>query len=362
MASLVVLTAVCTSLFAQPPEQTKGPPPARVEVAPVVEQEVLSKITLVGTAEPWLETTVAAEEAGLVKRMLVDEGDRIGENQVLCEQDVSQLTLMIDSAKAELAEAEVQQAQAQREWERQKRLFADKTVAEKAYEDAQFNRDAARNKVLRLQAELQVLEDKVRKKIIRSPVPGYVVRRHALIGQWLAQGDPVVTLVVPDPIRVMVSVPERYVPFIQIGTDAPVRFDALPGKNFQGTIAAVIPQADPASRTFPVRIEIPNPEGTIKAGMLGRPVLPVGNPHKAVLVPKDALVLSSTETVVFVVNDNTAHRIPVVLGPSHDGLVEVKGDLPVGGSVVVRGNERLQPGQPVEVLGKPSSMESPPAK
>jgi RND family efflux transporter MFP subunit len=261
-----------------------------------------------------------------------------------------------------LAEAEVQLAQARREWERQKRLFADKTVSEKAYEDAQFNRDAIRNKVLRLQAELEVLEDKVGKSTIRTPVEGYVVERHALIGQWLDPGDPVVTVVVPDPIRVMVSVPEQYVPFIEVGAESLVVFDALPGRVFRGAVAGVIPLADRASRTFPVRVEIFNPDGTIKAGMLGRPTLPVGNPHPAILVPKDALVLSSTGTVVFVVNDKTAHQVPVELGPSHNGLVEVKGDLPAGGSVVVRGNERLQPGQPVQVIessqtGEPSSSQ-----
>jgi membrane fusion protein (multidrug efflux system) len=330
-----------------------------VEVAPIVEREVVTKITLVGTAEPWLETVVAAEEPGLVKRMLVDEGDSIQKDQVLCAQDVSQITLRIKSAKAQLAEAQVQQAQAQREWERQKRLFEDKTVSEKSYEDAQFARDAAREKVLRLQSELKVLQDQARKKIIRAPVSGYVVERHALIGQWLDPGYPVVTIVVPDPIRVLVSVPERYVPFIEVGAEARVLFDALPGESFQGTIAAVIPRADRAARTFPVRVEIPNPAGTIKAGMLARPVLPVGNPHQATLVPKDALVLSSSGTVVFVVNDNTAHQVPVALGPSHDGYAEVQGDLPVGGYVVVRGNERLQPGQGVQVMDRTELKEAP---
>jgi len=339
-------------LNAEPPKERGGPPPALVEVSTVVEKEIASQITMVGTGEPWLETVVAAEEEGLVLKIPVDEGDYVEKNQLLCEQNASQLRLGIQAARAALSEAEVLQAQTKREWERQKKLYAIDSISEKSYEDAQFGAEAATKKVARLQAELHVLEDQLKKKKIKAPLSGVVVERHALAGQWLGAGDPVVTLTSLHPIRVIVPVPERYVSSLNVGDNCQVTFDALPDLTFEGLIAAIIPRADEATRTFPVRIEIPNPDGVIKGGMLGRATLPVGNLHKAILVPKDALVLSQMGKAVYVVNDQSAHMVPVKTGGTLGTLVEVNGDLKAGQRVVIRGNERLMPGQPVRILSE----------
>ncbi len=345
----MIVLCFTDGLNAEPPKKRGGPPPALVEVATVVEKEIASQITLVGTGEPWLETVVAAEEEGLVLKMPVDEGDQVEKNQLLCEQNASQLKLSIQAASAALSEAEVLQAQAKREWERQKKLYDIDSVSEKSYENAQFETEAAIKKVARLRAELHVLKDQLKKRKIKAPLSGVVVERHALAGQWLGAGDPVVTLTTLNPIRVIVPVPERYVSNLNIGDNCQVTFDALSGLSFEGLIAAIIPRADIATRTFPVRIQIPNPNSVIKGGMLGRATLPVGNLHKALLVPKDALVLSQKGKAVYVVNDQSAHIVPVRTGGAIGTLVEVTGNLKAGQRVVTRGNERLMPGQAVRI-------------
>ena len=334
----------------QGPDKQDGPPPALVEVAPVIEKEVMSRITLLGTGEPWLETVVASEEAGVVSKMYVEEGDRVKKGQVLCEQDTTQLKLELEQSQYAISEAKILRNKAKREFERQQRLYKIDSVSEKAYEDAKFNYDASRKKVNQLRADRKNLEDQLRKKQVKAPVSGYVVNRQCQIGQWLGEGDPVVTLVVPDPILFMVQVPERYVPSIKAGNTVEVTFDALQGKEFQGEIDAVVPKADTAARTFPVRIKIPNPESEIKSGMLGRSTLPVGDRRRALLVPKDALVLNGNRKVVFVVIDQTARLIPVEIGEAHGPLIEVKGNLKPDLKVVIRGNERLRPGQPVKII------------
>ncbi len=352
--SLIAGFFVPGHLHGQGPERKGGPPPALVEVATVIEKEVMSRITLVGTGDPWIETVVASEEEGVVRKIFIEEGDRVKKNQLLCEQDNSRLKLDIEAAKYALSEAKILRAKAKRDWERQEQLFDINSVSGKAYDDARFNYDASRKKVNRLRAVRKSLEDQLKKKQIKAPVSGYVVKRHCQVGQWLGEGDPVITLVVPDPIRFMVPVPERYVPSIKKGDQAVVTFDALPGETFQGKIEAVIPKADAGARTFPVRINISNSKGAIKPGMLGRATLPAGDPHKALLVPKDSLVLSGNRKVVYVVIDQTARLVPVETGAAHGPLIEVKGDLKADLKVVVRGNERLRPGQPVQIVPKSS--------
>lgn len=338
--------------FPQSSRPGGSPPPVPVEVAPVIEQEVTTSVTLIGTGEAWLETIIASEEAGLVSRMMVEEGDVVKKGQPVCEQVSTQLALRIESARADLAEAQVLQAQAESDLDRQKRLFAINSISEKAYEDAKFRAEGARSRVQSLKASLSALEAQLRSRKIRAPITGYVVGRHCLVGQWLGEGQPVVTLVVPDPILFKVPVPERYISSIKRGDTAQVSFDALPEETFEGKISAIIPRADDASRTFPVRVEIQNPDGLIKPGMLGRATLPTGEQRKAVLVPKDALVFTSTGTAVYTVVDQKANFVPVRIGPEHGSLIEAEGDLEPGLDVVVRGNERLRPGQAVAITRK----------
>jgi RND family efflux transporter MFP subunit len=352
LLSLVFTLFFLDPAFPQPPKPGGGPPPAPVEVAPVVEKEVATSVTLIGTGEAWLETIIASEEAGLVRGMMVEEGDRVKKGQPVCEQDSTQLALRIESAKAELAEAQVLQAQADSDLDRQRKLFAINSVSEKAFEDAKFKAEGARNRVRSLEASLSALEKQLTSRKIRAPISGYVVKRHCLVGQWLGEGQPVVTLVVPDPILFKVPVPERYISSINRGDTAQVSFDALPASSFQGKISAIIPRADDASRTFPVRIEISNPEGLIKPGMLGRATLPTGELRKAVLVPKDALVFTAAGTAVYTVIDQKANFVPVKTGAEHGSLIEADGDLKPGLDVVVRGNERLRPGQSVTITKK----------
>ena len=348
-------------LWAQPPEERKGPPPALVETAPVTEKEVISRITLLGNAEPWLETVVAAESDGLVREMLVDEGDRVTAGQVLCRQDDTLLRSRIKAARAALEESRILLAQAVRERNRQKALFRKESVAEKAFEDAQSMAEAQAKRLARQEAELAEQEDLLAKKIIRAPVTGFIVKRQAQLGEWLDGGEAVVTLIVLDPIRLMIPVPERYIDNVHMGDEVVVRFDGLPNRTFTGTVSAVIPQGNDATRTFPVRIHIPGKENIIKAGMLGRAVIPIGRPHKAILVPKDALVLNACGASVFVVRDGIASSINVQVGHSHESLVEVEANLRPGEPVVVRGNERLIPGQRVTIVPKKTKTETAPS-
>jgi RND family efflux transporter MFP subunit len=352
LLALVFSLFFSAQAYAQTPKAGDGPPPAPVEVAPVVEKEVATSVTLIGTGEAWLETIIASEEAGLVSGMMVEEGDRVKKGQPLCVQDSTQLALRIESARADLAEARVLQAQADSDLDRQRRLFAINSVSEKAFEDAKFKAEGARNRVKSLEASLNALQKQLKSREIRAPISGYVVKRHCLVGQWLGEGQPVVTLVVPDPILFKVPVPERYISSVNRGDAAQVSFDAIPGKSFPGKISAVIPRADDASRTFPVRIEISNPDGVIKPGMLGRATIPTGELRKAVLVPKDALVFTATGTAVYTVVDQVAQFVPVRIGAEHGSRIEADGDLRPGLDVVVRGNERLRPGQPVTITRK----------
>ncbi len=134
---------------------------------------------------------------------------------------------------------------------------------------------------------------------------------------------------------------------------------ALGTRTFLGEVVSVVPQADARTRTFPVKIEVVNTISEsgplLKAGMLARVNLPTSTPHMAMLVPKDAQVLGGAAPQICLVRPGDtdglkASFVTVEAGANVFDYVEIKGACEPGDLVVVRGNERLRPGQPITVV------------
>ncbi len=187
--------------------------------------------------------------------------------------------------------------------------------------------------------------------MIRAPYDGRVIEEETEVGEWVQEGDPVMTLADLERITIRVPVPERHIAELNRKTSAIVRFDALPDHEFPGTVSAVIPRADTAARTFPVEVEVANAEGRILAGMLAQVTFRVGEPRSALLVPKDAFVSQpGGGGYVVKVEQGTAAIVPVQLLASHGerhAVTSLGPPLAAGDTIVVRGNERLRPGQRV---------------
>ena len=394
--------AVCAAL---PAGAQQGP--ANVVATPVVERSVRDTKTYVGTVRPLRHSLVASEVDGSVLEFLVREGDRVEKGQPLAKLKTSILEIqlagrkaivaaglealnelkngsrpeLIDEARASLASAEAEVVFRAWKLESAKGLYDRGSSTEDDLKEATYNLDNARARVRRLKAllslaekgprkerivqgrarllqlqhEAKELEEQLTKHIIRAPFAGYVVEEHTEVGEWLAQGDPVVEVFALDSVEIEAGVPASSIQKIALGSEAQVRFSEIPGE-VTGRVVKVVPRAEVRTRAFPVRVLVKNrvQQGSLvfKAGMLARVTLTVGKTRKALLVPKDALKLGGPQPVVVVVQDGKAHMVVVELGISQDDLIEVRGELKQGQQVVVRGNEGLFPGGPVAVAGQ----------
>lgn len=233
--------------------------------------------------------------------------------------------------------------------------------------------DQARAEFEAAREQVKLLEDRLSKYTIRAPFNGYIVAKRTEVGAWLSQGDAVVEVVQLDPIDVRVAVPEAYISQVHPGSEARIRLDSSPAAVIVGEVWRIVPQADERSRTFPVVVRLTNPlergEHLLKAGMLARVILGVGQQQLALMVPKDALVLNGPLSSVVIAEGGsanlptTARVVTVELGIAEDDLIQIidrTGTLKSGQMVVVRGNERLRTGQPIQVV--PSFSEPLPAE
>ena len=416
---LVVTFYLCVvlsgHLFAQ-----RGP--ASVAVAEIVEREIASGQIFVGTVLPIKRSVIGSAVGGRVAEFSVNEGDYVRAKQPLAQLLTNTINLELDAEKAELefrkhelAELEngsrpdeIKKAKAlmlaakagtdyqQKRLKRLESLYSRKAVndddiqqvvsesirSEQLYQEASAAYELAvkgprKEQIAQAKARVaiqQALVDKLASQVVKhtiiSPFNGYVVAEHTEVGQWVNSGELVAEVIALDEVDVSVQVLENHVPHVRLGMDVRVEIPAIPEEVFTGTVALIIPQADVRSRTFPVKIRIKNiitKDGPVlKSGMLARAVLPTGLRQRAMLVSKDALVLGGPSPMIFVVDpgsDNKklgkARAVPVQVGVASGRLIQVKGNLKRGEYVVIRGNERLRPGQDV-VIGEVLSPDAEP--
>jgi RND family efflux transporter MFP subunit len=367
-------------------------------VATAVETLASEPVRLIGEVTPLRQAVVASEVEGRVAELLVDEGDRVPAGAVLARLDTTTAELDLDAARASRAEAQARLVRFESEVRRMSDLRERGAVSEREYEQAVADRDAQAQTMSRIESEAALLEELIARAEIKAPFAGEVAAVHTELGEWQARGGDIVTLVDLSEVEVTVNAPERYVGQVEearlSGVEVPVEFEALAG-TYRGKVKAIIPQANPQSRTFPVIVSVPNRDGRIRAGMSANVLAQVGAPVPTVLVPKDALVLRSGRTFVFRIVPMAGQESPAgaggdageggppagapepgqqQAGPPPSGVQEleveigagygawqvVRGDVHGGDQVVVRGNESLQPGMPVMVAGE-ADIAPPPA-
>jgi len=223
------------------------------------------------------------------------------------------------------------------------------SIAITKYDSALYTHRSLADKLRQSEAQIEQLRYEIKQKEVRAPFAGFVAKEHTQVGEWINPGGAVVTLMDLRNIQITVDVPEQYAVTLSTGSKVGIVVKSISDGRIDGSISALLPQGDAASRTFPVRIRLANPAYRIKSGMEAVVTFNLREQKKALLVPKDAVVTAGSDRLVFVVKDGIATPAGVRILGYYDGNVAVAGNIKAKDQVVTRGNERLRPGQPVEI-------------
>lgn len=357
---LVLAVGCCAAVFHFAPAawgQGRGEQPAVVRYTEALEAPVEQSAQLPGRAEAPHSSVLASEVAGLVTALKAREGDRVAQGQILATLQTTSLELSLAAARGRLKEAQANQQLAARRLERSRRLREAETISRQTLDESQYDFDALQGRIEALRATLASIEFDIKRSVIRSPFNGIVVARHTEVGQWSDVGAAVLEVMSTEAMEVHVDVPERYFGALEAGGAVTVAFDSLPGRNYEAVVRAVVPRADPKAHTFPVKLRLNAPDGTIGEGMLARATFSLGRAEAGLLVPKDAIVRQGPRTLVYLIERGVAAPVPVETVAAMGLWSVVRGALAPGAKVITRGNERLQPGQPVS--GEPISYPPP---
>jgi membrane fusion protein (multidrug efflux system) len=307
-----------------------------VEVVAPRRAEMLATYAGTATLEAEADAEVVARVGGEVRKILVEEGDRVRADQVLAVLDDRQLRLEVAQARAALAKLE-------QEHRRQVELHEKGLLAKGAFEATQFDLENLRASHELARLQLSYTE-------IRAPFAGVVAARNVKLGANLQQGAVAFRVTDPRPLKMSVFIPERQLMRLAPGQTALVRVDALPDRAFPGKVSLVSPTVDAQSATFKATIEIDDPGAQLKPGMFARVGIVFERRPQALQVPRVALVEGDGSQSVFVVQAGKAVQQPVSVGLSEAGFVEITSGLSGSEQVVVVGQNGLKPGADVRVV------------
>jgi membrane fusion protein (multidrug efflux system) len=338
MRPIVLSALIALSLSACGKSEDKKPRAiALVEARPATLTTFIDRIEAVGTALGNEQAVLSAPVTERIVSINFADGGYVTKGQVIA-------TLAQGQETAELAAAEAQARQAGQQLTRVQAL-KDRGFATVASLDQQV---AAANSA---RANAQLARASIGDRVVRAPFGGWVSLRTISPGAIVTAGTAIATVSDISRIKLDFTVPETRLATIAEGQPIVATSAAWPDRPYNGTIATIDPVIDPATRAVRVRAILPNPDRSLKPGML-LTVTVKARQRQSLAVPELAVVGDGEERFVFLVEDHKARRVKVTTGVRQDGLVEILGGIKAGQQVVTEGVEKLSDGVPVRLPGE----------
>jgi RND family efflux transporter MFP subunit len=325
------------------------------------------------------QATVSAKITGKVTEVLIEEGQRVKEGEVLARLDDTEARAQLTLARAQLAQARSQEgeirallAQAERDYTRQQELAARQLVAAQALDAAQAQRDMLRARLANNVEQVRVATESVSvaqvqldNTVIRAPFSGVVIAKSAQPGEMISPISAgggftrtgIGTIVDMDSLEIQVDVNEAFINRVTAEQPVEAMLNAYPDWKIPGSVIAIIPTADRSKATVKVRIAVTSKDSRIVPDMGVRVAFlntqPTGGsappPSPAVLVPADAVRGEGAAAAVFVYASNRVERRSVTPGQAVGAEREILTGLRAGERVVVSPPSSLKNGDTVRV-------------
>ncbi|MBP7632555.1 efflux RND transporter periplasmic adaptor subunit [Candidatus Ozemobacteraceae bacterium] len=370
--------------------------PIPVTVGIVSDHDQAISLRYSGIIEPGVVVPVAFRTGGYVKRIaeivepsgfprFLQTGDRVASGAFLAQVEDREYRSRMSQAQAGVLEAQsgllavqAQAAaaantarQAQDDYQRAERLFANDTItrvdrdaartrsrnADEALAAARASVEAVRAKIQAAQAMVREIESVTSDTSVRSPLTGFILSRNIESGTLIGPGTVGFVVAQIDPLKLRFSIPDRLLEKVSAGMELEGTLDFRPEYRVRGVVTKVALSADPKTRLFDVEVTVPNPDAVLKPGMIVQVGLPPDMGKGVGLIPLGAIVPGPGDGKSFAVFQLTAsegravaHRREVKLGRPVGNLISVESGVVPGEKIVIAGAAFLEDGDQVHVI------------
>ena len=350
-----------------------------VELVKAEEGAISAFVSSTANLKARRDVEIAARTEGVVREVLVEEGELVQEGQALCrlddravkirfeltEQKLEQARLQHDKARIRNEKAATQIANTATEVQRSEKAFAEGLVSEKEVDDlrykvaelhhdqrvAESEQKEFSHRVEELEAELAQVKYDLSQTQVIAPFSGYITERKVELGQTVRNLDPLFRLGAFSPLEADVHLSERDARRVRSGQKAQISLGSG-SESAEGEVLRVSPVVDNSTGTVKVTLAMQPPSRLFKPGGFVRVDIETDSREKTTLIPKRALVQQDGKTYVFVADGEQAKRRDVKLGYESEGAVEILEGVTLGENVVVAGQGNLKEGSKIkEVQG-----------
>lgn len=314
----------------------RGMPIAAVEVQP---RDLSRQVAVTGTVEALVHIRLASRTSGTVDAVFFEAADAVQAGDLLARLDMSE-------QQAELERTRALQQEARLEYRRYADLQAGQMVSAAEYQ-------RARAALAVLDSEVKLWGTRIAFGDVTAPRDGVLTARHIEPGEAVEAHDTLFELAALDALVVRPGISERDVVHLEVGQTIPVRVDALPGLELEGTLRRIFPSADAGSRLVPIEVALPADavDRGVRPGFLARIRITVDERGGALAVPAAALGEDGKERYVYLVRDERLERRTVEPGVTRGEWTEIRAGLEPGDIVLATNPIDMRDGQRVRIVG-----------
>jgi membrane fusion protein (multidrug efflux system) len=360
-----------------------GAAAAPVELAQARRDRITHQLSSTSNLRPLREVEVKAQTEGIVRSLLVEEGDLVRQGQLLGRLDDRSLRIQLELSREKLAQAKlqlekarirrekakVQIANTENERQRLQEAYEEQLISEREYDQVRYQLEELGHdervsasetrelfhRVQELEAEIRKSELEISHTRITAPFDGRITERTMELGKSIRSTDKLFKLGAFSPLYADVFLSEREARRVRPGQKASVRLGADEALEGVGRVVRVSPVVDTSSGTVKVTVELtPAPGGFMPGGFV-RVAIQTDVRPDAILVPKRAVLERDGKAFVFLAANGVARRVPVQLGYEEDGNIEILQGISAGDRVVVAGQGALEDGSEIRKVGEESS-------
>jgi len=302
---------------------------------------ISDRINLPGAIEPWTDLQLLAKIQGTVTEVLVAEGDRVHEGDIIARIEEADYRIALDRARAAFN-------QTRADFDRDKSIYAKGMIPTAELETRRTNLATAK-------ADLEEAELHYSRCAIVAPMSGVIKTLDAKVGLMLSIGDPIARILEIDRLKGVIGIPESDVSEVRPLKTVELSIQALGGEKIIGKSYFFSPAPDSVARLYELELEIDNHDGRILPGMFVRANIIKKTVKNVVVIPFYSVISRQNEQFVFVEKDGVAQKRNVTLGIMDGWMVEIPEGLAAGDHLVVEGHRDLEDGQQINVIKKLST-------
>jgi len=317
-----------------------------VETLTMEKNTMTETVKVIGTVEAYDDAIVSSEASGRV-HFIAPLGKSVEHEEAVAQLDDRLLQAQYEAAR-------VQYELAADTYRRQQVLYADSIISELQYNNIRTQRDQAKAQYEQAKKQLQDTR-------IEAPFRGRIEERFVKSGELINPGMPVVRIVNTERVNITAGIPDRFAADVREGSHATMYFTGYGDFVREGTVSFAGNVIDPDTRTYPVKIKIPNPDGILKPEMVADVHIVRRTIYSTLVIPRTAIVRDESGPNVFVVRYQNgkpvAELVPVRTGATSGLLMQVIDGIAPGDEVVVSGHRNLNQGDRLDILQNNTSVE-----